>query len=205
MRSLLTASILTLALSLPAAAQTAAPAPAKDAAQAAKDAAAATGQAVKDGAKAAGETVKDAAKATGQAVSNAAAATGAAVSHAAAAVSARIEDLKDGWNLRHGVIDQPVYDDKNARIGEIDDLVLTGDAQKGYHVTAIVGVGGFLGIGERKVATPLESLSRVDGKFVMHGVAKETLGGWPEYKFVAPATTTTTTPTTTTAAPAPKQ
>jgi hypothetical protein len=223
MRSILAASILTLAMAMPAAAQNAAPTtspstatPAKDkveqsakdatqatkdAAQATKDAATTTGQAVKDGAVAAGQTVKDAAKATGQAVSNAAAATGAAVASGGAAVSAKLDDLKDGWNIRASVIGQSVYDDQNARIGEIDDLVLTGDHAKGYNVYAIVGVGGFLGIGERKVATPLSNLPKVDGKFVMRGVTKETLKDWPEYKFTAPVSTTTTTTTTTTNVP----
>ena len=205
MRSILAASILTLAMAMPAAAQNAAPTtspstatPAKDKVeQSAKDAT----QATKDAATATGQAVKDGAAAAGQAVSNAAAATGAAMSRAGAAVSAQLADLKDGWNLRNGVIGQSVYDETNTRIGEIDDLVLTHDQAKGYHVYAIVGVGGFLGIGERKVATPLASLPKVDGKFVMHGVTKETLKDWPEYKFTAPVSTTTTTTTTTTNVP----
>lgn len=217
MRSLFAASILAIALAAPALAQnaghstspaTATPAkdkveqPVKDATQAPKDSAAAAVQATTDAATAAGQAVKDGARATGQAISNAATATGAAIANAGAAMSAKLDDLKDGWNLRHGVIDQSVYDEKNTRIGEIDDVVLTGDAGKGYHVYAVVGVGGFLGIGERKVATPIESLKKVDGKFVMPGVTTESLGTWPEYKYVAPASVHTTTATP---APAPKR
>jgi hypothetical protein len=114
---------------------------------------------------------------------------------------ARMEDLRDGLHVRNSVIGQSVYDDANARIGEIDELVLTGGAANApggmvsapsgssvapsagsYQLYAIVGVGGFLGIGERKVATPLSSLRRVDGRFVMSGITKQSLSEWPEYR-----------------------
>jgi hypothetical protein len=43
-------------------------------------------------------------------------------------------------------------------VGEIDDVVLGRD---GRVVAVIVGVGGFLGIGEKKVAIPFEALEIV--------------------------------------------
>jgi putative membrane protein len=48
-----------------------------------------------------------------------------------------------------------VYGAKNENIGEIDDVVLD---RKGRVVAVIVGVGGFLGIGEKSVAIPFEAL-----------------------------------------------
>lgn len=48
-----------------------------------------------------------------------------------------------------------VYGANNENIGEIDDLVLNRD---GELVAVIVGVGGFLGIGEKNVAIPFEAL-----------------------------------------------
>ena len=43
----------------------------------------------------------------------------------------------------------------NERIGEVDDLLVD---QNGKVVAALVGVGGFLGIGEKSVAIPFDSL-----------------------------------------------
>ena len=180
MRPILAASIVALAFATPGYAQSTAPsspAPATTMSPAPMAPATTVGQVARDAAAAAG--------------------------NAARAVSAKAEELTDGWNLRSSVMDQSVYDDKNVRIGEIDDIILTGDAAKGYHVYAVVGVGGFLGIGERKVAPPLSSLSKVDGKFVMHGATKEELTKWPEYKAPAVAARTMTTTTTTMPAPAP--
>jgi putative membrane protein len=48
-----------------------------------------------------------------------------------------------------------VYGSDNENIGEIDDVVLD---RKGRVVAVIVGVGGFLGIGEKSVAIPFEAL-----------------------------------------------
>ncbi len=186
MQPILTASLLALALAAPAYAQSSAPAPAPGAATGdATVPPAATGQAPASNAGAAGS-----------------AATTSGVSGATGMASpARMEDLRDGLHLRNSVIGQSVYDDANARIGEIDELVLTGgaaDAPGGmvsapsgssvapsagsYQLYAIVGVGGFLGIGERKVVTPLSGLRRVDGRFVMSGITKQSLSEWPEYR-----------------------
>lgn len=48
-----------------------------------------------------------------------------------------------------------VYGVKNENIGEIDDVVLD---REGRVVAVIVGVGGFLGIGEKSVAIPFQAL-----------------------------------------------
>lgn len=50
---------------------------------------------------------------------------------------------------------QAVYDAKENRIGEIDNLVI---GANGQIQEAVVGVGGFLGIGEKAVALPYSAL-----------------------------------------------
>lgn len=191
MRSVFAMTALALALGAPAYAQTApAPMQAKPAvvtppanpaappasAPSASGAAATAAQATE-------QAAKDAAQATGQAVKDAAQATGRAMKDAGAAMSATAAELSEGWTLKRSVIGQSVYDDKNVRVGEIDDIVLTGDQAKGYKAYAVVGVGGFLGIGERNVATPLSNLKRVNGKFVMPGATKAELKTWPAYTY----------------------
>jgi sporulation protein YlmC with PRC-barrel domain len=56
---------------------------------------------------------------------------------------------------------QNVYDPQNNKIGDIRDLLVEKD---GKVVAAIVGVGGFLRMGEKDVAVPFNALKRVNAK-----------------------------------------
>lgn len=58
---------------------------------------------------------------------------------------------------------QAVYDRNNSKIGDVSDIMI--DPQ-GQATIAIVGVGGFLGIGEKNVGVPFKSITRNmrDGK-----------------------------------------
>lgn len=60
-------------------------------------------------------------------------------------------------------IRQGVYDGANNKIGDIADVLLDSGAQAKI---AVLGVGGFLGIGEKNVAVPFASIKRSvrDGK-----------------------------------------
>ena len=48
-----------------------------------------------------------------------------------------------------------VYGPDNNSIGEINDVIVAGDGQV---KAAVIGVGGFLGVGEKNVAVPFNSL-----------------------------------------------
>jgi len=50
---------------------------------------------------------------------------------------------------------QSVYDPSNSKIGEIDDVLLSPDGKVN---ALIVGVGGFLGMGEKHVALPFSAV-----------------------------------------------
>jgi sporulation protein YlmC with PRC-barrel domain len=52
-------------------------------------------------------------------------------------------------------IGKTVYDTNNANIGEVNDLIMSED---GKIAAVILGVGGFLGIGEKNVAVPVTSI-----------------------------------------------
>lgn len=58
---------------------------------------------------------------------------------------------------------QSVYDKANDKIGDISDVLFDNSKKASL---AIIGVGGFLGIGEKNVAVPFESIQRTvrDGK-----------------------------------------
>lgn len=74
-----------------------------------------------------------------------------------------------------------VYNDANESIGSINDLLMD---KSGAVKIAVIGVGGFLGMGEHLVAIPYEKL-----KFVNQAVAYTGTGTNPGAK---PAATTTT-------------
>lgn len=86
------------------------------------------------------------------------------------------------WNASK-LVGETVTNSANESVGEISDLVLD---STGKVVAAVIGVGGFLGIGARNVAVRYESLqvNRDDPKDlkVTLNVTKETLGSAPEYK-----------------------
>ena len=88
-----------------------------------------------------------------------------------------------------------VYNDKNESVGSINDLL----TDKSGNVKAVViGVGGFLGVGEYLVAVPFEKV-----KFVSEPVAYTGVAAAPNAGAARPMTSTTTTgAATTTAAPA---
>ena len=58
--------------------------------------------------------------------------------------------------LATNFIGKTVYSTANENVGEINDLVMNVD---GSTVVAILGVGGFLGMGEKDVALPLSDIS----------------------------------------------
>ena len=73
-----------------------------------------------------------------------------------------------------------VVNDKNEKIGSIDDFVISKDGDKVY---AVLEVGGFLGLGGKKVAVPFESLKPGNSKnqMVLPGASKEALKSLPEF------------------------
>lgn len=54
-------------------------------------------------------------------------------------------------------IGQTVYTAANENVGEINDLVMNKDLDD--NIVAIIGVGGFLGIGEKDVAIPVDQIT----------------------------------------------
>lgn len=77
------------------------------------------------------------------------------------------------------LIGKNVYAANGDRIGEIDDVVLN---QTNKATAAVIGVGGFLGIGERKAAVPMDQLSMQGDRIVASSLTKESLQQMGEYK-----------------------
>ncbi len=80
------------------------------------------------------------------------------------------------------IINQSVYNRANERVGEVNELVLD---QNGQVVAAIIGVGGFLGIGERNVAVNFNQLQMMNDNNTMRLVVnadKAQLQQAPEFR-----------------------
>jgi len=80
------------------------------------------------------------------------------------------------------IIGLNVYNDNNASLGSISDLLTD---KTGSIKAAVIGVGGFLGVGEHLVAVPFDKI-----KFVNEPVAYTGVAGAPKSKPMSSTTTT---------------
>lgn len=68
------------------------------------------------------------------------------------------------------------------RIGDINDLIV--DGENGGMIAAVIGVGGFLGIGEKQIAVPWETLTvNYDAQEITTELTKAEADAAPEYVF----------------------
>lgn len=82
---------------------------------------------------------------------------------------------------------QSVYNGQNESIGSINDLILQ---KQGGVTAAVVGVGGFLGIGQKNVAVPFDKITMTqnaqDGSIKLTTTeTADTLKSAPEFKTLA--------------------
>jgi hypothetical protein len=85
-----------------------------------------------------------------------------------------------GWSARKDLLGKTVINDTKEKIGEIEDIIITPDSAASF---AIIGVGGFLGIGERRVAIPFQQIKLRNGALVLPGATKDALKALPEFKY----------------------
>ncbi len=78
---------------------------------------------------------------------------------------------------------QSVYDNRDNKIGDVNDILLN----KGGKVEAvIIGVGGFLGVGEKNVAVPFSSIKVAEkngSRYLVLETTKEALQTAPGYTY----------------------
>jgi sporulation protein YlmC with PRC-barrel domain len=91
-----------------------------------------------------------------------------------------IKAVMEGWSAKKAVLGKAVYNDKNEKIGTIDDLIIAPDRSVSY---AIIGAGGFVGIGKHDVAIPMSQLKLEKDKFILPGATKEALKAMPKFEY----------------------
>lgn len=88
--------------------------------------------------------------------------------------------LTKGWSIKKDILGKDVYNDANDKVGTVDDIIVTPEKATSY---AIIGVGGFLGMGERDVAIPVNQFKMNNKRIVLPGATKDALKGLPEFKY----------------------
>src|SRR3979411_1398226 len=101
--------------------------------------------------------------------------------------------LQGSWRASK-IVGLSVYNDNNESVGSINDLLTD---KNGNIKAVVIGVGGFLGVGEHLVAVPFEKI-----KFVNEHVAYPTAANSPNPAGSRPASSTTTGAASTNTAPA---
>ncbi len=72
--------------------------------------------------------------------------------------------------LASRIMDYEVYDKNNKQVGYIDDIVIR---RSGRATQLIVGIGGFLGIGEKVVSLPFKTVRLEEEKIVLEATEKQ--------------------------------
>ena len=115
---------------------------------------------------------------------------------AAPATASDTTSFKGNWRASK-LVGLNVYNDSNESLGSINDLLMD---KSGAIKAVVIGVGGFLGVGEHLVAVPLDKVKFVDDPIAYTGASSApTTGG------ARPSTNTTTTGAATTAPAAVKK
>ncbi len=104
------------------------------------------------------------------------------------APSQRNSVLTDRGDVRASkLIGSSVYNDRDEKVGSVDDVVLGKDNKAD---AVIVSVGGFLGMGKKLVSVPYNQLklgdtknASSDNKVVMPGATKESLKAQPDFQY----------------------
>jgi sporulation protein YlmC with PRC-barrel domain len=91
-----------------------------------------------------------------------------------------LRELATGWSAKKRILGKGVYNDAGDKVGDINDLIVTPDKAVSY---AIVGVGGFLGVGEHEIAVPVGQLKQKEGKIVLPGATKDALKAAPKFEY----------------------
>ena len=94
---------------------------------------------------------------------------------------AELRDVTTGWSAKRQVLGKTVYNDSGDGIGKVDDIIVSPDKAVSY---AIIGAGGFLGVGRHDVAIPVSQIKQQgDGKFVLAGATKDAIKAMPPFEY----------------------
>jgi sporulation protein YlmC with PRC-barrel domain len=85
-----------------------------------------------------------------------------------------------------------IYNDQNEKLGDISEILLDKSGKADF---VVIGVGGFLGIGQQDIMVEMSKLKFVDEPVRTTSTTTSTTGSATTGTANRPATTTTTAPT----------
>ena len=86
-----------------------------------------------------------------------------------------------GWSAKKQVLGKTVYNENKEKVGAIDDLIIAPDRAVSF---AIIGAGGFVGLGRHDVAIPVTQLKQADdGKIFLPGATKQAIKAMPRFEY----------------------
>ena len=94
--------------------------------------------------------------------------------------AAELRDVAMGWSAKHQVFGQPVFNDQNEQIGDVDDIIIAPDKAISY---AIINAGFFLHVDKHDVAVSVSQLKLVEGRLVLPGATRGELIASPEFEY----------------------
>jgi len=94
--------------------------------------------------------------------------------------TAEMDAVLLGWSAKKDLLGKTVYNEKKEKIGKVDDIIVTPEKNVSF---AIIGTGGFVGMGKHDVAIPTEQIKIQDKNFVLAGATKEALKQLPEFEY----------------------
>lgn len=98
-----------------------------------------------------------------------------------AATDKFLSQQEDGQVLASNIMGQTVYDGSGDNLGSVNDIVLD---QDGKMTAVVIGVGGFLGIGQKNVAVAMDAIDELTDE---NGALKLTLNASKDEIDQAPA------------------
>lgn len=96
-----------------------------------------------------------------------------------------MEAVVVGWSAKRDLFGKVVVNDKGDKIGKIDDVIISPstDGSTPAASFAIIGVGGFLGIGKRDVAIPTGQLKVNNKQLTLPGATKDAVKALPPFVY----------------------
>jgi sporulation protein YlmC with PRC-barrel domain len=101
----------------------------------------------------------------------------------AATIGVTVEEMKLvvlGWSAKRQLLGHDVYNERNQKIGTIDDIIVSPKRTVSH---AIIGIGVFLGLVKKDVAIPMNQLQLVNNRFILRGATKEALLALPAFEY----------------------
>lgn len=89
-------------------------------------------------------------------------------------------ELAYGWSAKKSILGKSIYNEAGQKIGKVEDVIVSPQKSISY---AIVGAGGFAGIGRHDVAIPFSQIQQRGGKLVMAGATKDAIKQMPVFEY----------------------